>query len=58
MDLGLVEGVVLGESSLPPADASCCIDSTPIDVPVMDEIRWPVDSTGFHSTGPAEVESA
>ena len=40
IDLGLVEGVVLGESSLPPPDASCCIDSTPRDVPTaMDEIR-------------------
>ena len=48
IDLGLVEGVVLGESSLPAA--SCCIDSTPRDVPATEEIRWPVDSTGFQST--------
>ena len=48
IDLGLVEGVVLGESSLPAA--SCCMDSTPNVIPAMDEIRWPVDSTGFHIT--------
>ena len=53
IDLGLVEGVVLGESSLPPP--SCCIDSTPKDVPATGEMRWPVDSTGFHRTWPDEV---